>query len=175
MPVTWPYDSGATRLPPGGIYCDGTLNRVPVTVAECVAVGAFDAEQVDLRREHDARRKVPLDSDGRHESRPIQSRITVRVGYVGVGLHLALGDRRLTDHLDRPRRERRLVVAEVGAGACQRNGAVDGKDLVGDVAGDLRRDSALHPHSEDRAVAINDGDDGVVHIGGRGSALEKRT
>ena len=98
MPVTCPYDSGATRLPPGGMYCGGTLNRVPVIVLlSAVAVGALDVEQVDLRREHDARRKVSLDSDRRHESRPVQRRIAIRVGYVRVGLHLALGDRRLTD------------------------------------------------------------------------------
>ena len=98
MPVTCPYDSGATRSPPGGMYCGGTLNRVPVIVLlSAVAVCAFDAEQVDLRREHDAWRKVSLDSDGSHESWPVQGRIAIRVRYVGVGLHFALGDRRLTD------------------------------------------------------------------------------
>ena len=30
-------------------------------------------------------------------------------------------------------------------------------------------------HSEDRAVTIDDGDDRIVHIGGRGRALQKRT
>ena len=81
--------------------------------ADAVAVGALDVEQVDLRREHDARRKVPLDPHRRDESRSVERRVTVRVGDVRVRLHLALGDRRLTDLLDRPRRERRLVVAEV--------------------------------------------------------------
>ena len=152
------------------MYCGGTLNRVPVIVLMLSRLVLSMSYRSTCGREHDARREMPLDSDRRDESRAVQSRVPVGIGDVGIGVHLALGDRRLADLLDRARRERCLVVAEVGARSCQRDGAIDRENQVGRVIGDLRGDAALDPNAEDRPVAVDNGDDGAVDIhGGRGA------
>lgn len=142
----------------------------PCAVDETVAIGALDAEKIDLRGKLDARRKVSLDAHWRDEARPVDRRASIEIRYVGIRVHLALGDRGLTDFLDRARRQRRLVVAEHGACAGQGDRSIDGKDQIGRVAGDLRRHAAFDPHAEDCPITIDDGDDRIVEVCGRGGA-----
>ena len=76
---------GATRFAAGGDVLRRDVEPRPGGRAEAVAVGALDVEQVDLGREHDARREMPLDRHRRDEPRPVQRRVTVGIGDVGVG------------------------------------------------------------------------------------------
>ncbi len=69
--------------------------------------------------------------------------------------------------------KRRLVVREIGAGPRQRDSPVDGEDFVGRVVCNLRRNATLDSDTEDRPIAIDDSDDRVVDVGGRGGPLQK--
>ena len=116
---------------------------------------------------------MSLDRHRRDEARAVDRRVAAGIGDVGVGVHLALGDRGLADVLDRAGGQGRRVVGEIGARASQRDGAIDGEDLVRHIVRDLRRDAALDPDAQDRPVAVDHGDDGIVQVGGRRGALQE--
>ena len=167
----WPYDSGAGRLTPGARLASkrvvgGALDAVGARLQIAVAVGGFDIEQVDERRVRHAGREMAAGADRGDEAGAGERRVGVRRAEVGVRLDLALRDRRLADLLDRPRGERCGVVGELGAGARLGDCAVNREVLERPWRLKIRVDAPFDADAQNRAVAVDDGDDRVV-AGGR--------
>src|ERR1700757_537149 len=79
------------------------------------------------------------------------------------------------DEADRAGRERRLIVAEVGAGASKSDREIvdaDGSAEIPDVGG-ARRDACFVVNSENCAAAIDDGDGHGVYIDGSCGGLDE--